>query len=141
MPFLSKALESAETWHRPSCHAGYEPLAKIADVNLVKGMNVSGAKFRERIETVCEPCLFGKQTKLSRATRTKAPLELVHMDVCGPRPVLSTGGSKYFCTFLDDYSKLSMAVSLSQKSDVKEIVPDLLAKWERRTGTKVVTIG
>ena len=106
-------------------------------------MNASGAKFRERIETLCEPCLFGKQTRLpflESETRTKAPLELVHMDVCAPMPVISTGGSKYFCTFLDDYSKLSMAVPISRKSDVKEIVPDLLAKWERRTGKKVVTI-
>ena len=57
--FLSKALESAETWHRRFCHAGYEALAKIADGNLVKGMNVCGAKFRG-IATVCEPCLFGR---------------------------------------------------------------------------------
>ena len=141
--FLSKSLESAETWHRRFCHAGYEALAKIADGNLVKGMNVSGAKFRERIETVCEPCLFGKQTKLpfpESESRTKEPLELVHMDVCGPLPVMSTGGSKYFCTFLDDYSKLSMAVPIARKSDVKEVVPDVLAKWEKRTGKKVVTI-
>lgn len=141
--FLSKRLETAETWHRRFCHAGYEALAKIADGNLVKGMNVSGAKFRERLETVCEPCLQGKQTRLpfpESESKSKEPCELIHMDVCGPMPVMSTGGSKYFCTFLDDYSKLSVAVPISRKSDVKEIVPDILAKWELKSGKKVVTI-
>jgi transposase InsO family protein len=62
------------------------------------------------------------------------------MDVCGPMPVTSTGGSKYFCTFLDDYSKLSVAVPIARKSDVREVLKDVLGKWELQTGKRVLTI-
>ena len=52
---------------------------------------------------------MGKQIRLpfpeSESVSTE-PLELVHMGhVCGPMPVASKGGSRYFATFLDDYSK------------------------------------
>lgn len=141
--FLAKHLESAEVWHRRFCHAGYESLAKLAEGNLVTGMHVSAVKFREKLTTVCEPCVQGKQTRLpfpESATKSRKPCELVHMDVCGPMPVTSTGGSKYFCTFLDDYSKLSVAVPIARKSDVTEVVKDVLGKWELKTGNRVVTI-
>ena len=141
--FLAKHLESAEIWHRRFCHAGYENLAKLAEGNLVKGMHVSAAKFREKVDTVCEPCVQGKQTRLPFSdsdSKSKQPCELVHMDVCGPMPVTSTGGSKYFCTFLDDYSKLSVAVPIARKSDVKEVLKDVLGKWELKTGKRVITI-
>ena len=141
--FLAKHLENAETWHRRFCHAGYESLAKLAEGNLVKGMHVTAAKFREKVSTVCEPCVQGKQTRLpfpDSDSKSKQPCELVHMDVCGPMPVTSTGGSKYFCTFLDDYSKLSVAVPIARKSDVREVLKDILGKWELKTGKRVVTI-
>ena len=141
--FLAKHLESAEIWHRRFCHAGYENLARLAEGNLVKGMHVSAAKFREKVDTVCEPCVQGKQTRLPFSdsdSRSKQPCELVHMDVCGPMPVTSTGGSKYFCTFLDDYSKLSVAVPIARKSDVREVLKDVLGKWELKTGKRVITI-
>jgi transposase InsO family protein len=60
--------------------------------------------------------------------------------VCGPMPVTSTGGSKYFCTFLDDYSKLSVAVHIARKSDVREVLKDVLGKWELKTGKRVIII-
>ena len=44
------------------------------------------------------------------------------MDVYGPLPVASMGPSRYFATFLDDFSKLSVVMSLARKSDVAEVV-------------------
>ena len=37
--------------------------------------------------------------------QSKRKLELVHSDVCGPLQVESIGGSRYFITFIDDYSR------------------------------------
>ena len=64
--------------------------------------------FREKKTSVCEPCIIGKQTrepfpKESDSKGSTEPLELVHMDVCGPMPVASKGESRYLATFLDDY--------------------------------------
>ncbi|UYV71409.1 hypothetical protein LAZ67_8003042, partial [Cordylochernes scorpioides] len=33
------------------------------------------------------------------------PLQLIHMDLCGPMPCQSSGGSKYFLVIVDDYSR------------------------------------
>ena len=87
---------------------------------MVHDLNLSGRvslKF-------CEPCVLGKSTKLKfpkksefRATRT---LQLIHTDVCGPISPESPGGSKYFLTFTDDYSRVTWVIPLKQKSQVFE---------------------
>jgi len=51
-------------------------------------------------------------------TKTSKPLELIHMDVCGPMPVSSFGGSNYMATFLDDYTGYSAVCMLKTKGDV-----------------------
>ena len=33
------------------------------------------------------------------------PLEIVHLDVGGPMRTTSVGGTKYFVTFVDDFSR------------------------------------
>ncbi|GAQ93207.1 protein with ribonuclease H-like, integrase and retrovirus zinc finger-like domains [Klebsormidium nitens] len=64
---------------------------------LVRGVGVKAGAFREKKTSVCEPCIMGKQTrkpfpKESDSKESTEPLELVHMDVCGPMPVTSKGG-------------------------------------------------
>jgi hypothetical protein len=44
------------------------------------------------------------------------------MDVCGPMHVVAKRGKRYFATFLDDYSKLSVVYPLALKSEVVEAV-------------------
>ena len=58
--------------------------------------------------SVCEHCLFGKQTQSTHkkgSTRKTERLQLVHSDVCGPMPMASMGGALYFVTFIDDFSR------------------------------------
>jgi hypothetical protein len=56
------------------------------------------------------------------------------MDVCGPLPVPSPGGSRYFATFLDDYSKFSVVVPLHAKADVPDTVKRIVKQLETQTG-------
>ena len=57
----------------------------------------------------CEPCQLGKDTRVLFPKlldpRTKSPFKLVHTDVWGPSRSTSTLGSRYFVTFIDDYSR------------------------------------
>ena len=57
----------------------------------------------------CESCQFAKHPRLSYSPRVNkracAPFELFHSDVCGPCPVVSPIGFRYFVTFVDDYSR------------------------------------
>ena len=56
----------------------------------------------------CKYCLFGKQCrqkfKTGRHVR-KSILDYIHSDVWGPSSIISFGGSPYFVTFIDDYSR------------------------------------
>ena len=54
----------------------------------------------------------------SVGVRSSRKLQLVHSDVCGPMPVDSLGGYKYFVTFIDDYSRCCMIYFLKHKSEV-----------------------
>ena len=58
---------------------------------------------------VCEECVQAKQHKNSfskdAGSKSKAVLEVIYSDVCGPIQVDSFGGNKYFVTFIDDFSQ------------------------------------
>ena len=110
-----------ELWHRRFGHLGYENLAKLVANEMVTGVKVSAEAFRARSETVCEPCVLGKSARKpfpTSHTRTTERMELIHMDVCGPLPVYSIGGARYFATFIDDFTGLSVVVPIRHKSDV-----------------------
>ena len=47
-------------------------------------------------------------------------MELIHNDVCGSMSVESIVGSKYFVTFIDDYSRCCAVYFTKQKSEVFE---------------------
>ena len=66
-------------------------------------------QFSNLLSLDCESCQFGKHHRLSYSPRvnkrTSAPFELVHSDVWGPCPVVSSTRFRYFVTFVDDYSR------------------------------------
>jgi hypothetical protein len=71
----------------------------------------------------CEHCIYGKQIWVrfpSRATREKRILELVHIDVFGPVSMPSLGGSLYYVSFIDDFSRKTWIYFMRKKSEVFE---------------------
>ncbi|GAQ93561.1 hypothetical protein KFL_016490010, partial [Klebsormidium nitens] len=138
--------ESATLWHRRLGHAGFETLAKMAENGCVKGVGVSADEFRGELTRVCEPCVMGKQTrtpfpaKRESATVVEKPLDLVHTDVCGPMPEESKGGSRFFVTVLDDYSKLSVVTPIRKESEVKDVLEGVFNRLETETGNRVKSV-
>ena len=67
-------------------------------------------------------CAEGKHHRshfpTSGRRKTKAPLELVHSDVCGKVNAKSLGGAEYFLTFIDDFTLYTWVYVLKKKSDV-----------------------
>ena len=62
------------------------------------------------------------------------------MDLCGPMPVTSRGGSRYIATFLDDYSKLSVVRPIARKSDNATVVQEVLQMLETQSNEHVRTV-
>jgi len=70
----------------------------------------------------CEVCIKAKQVRSAigkgPVPRETEPLALVHTDICGPMPIATTGGKRYFATFIDDATRYAAVYLLKNKSDV-----------------------
>ena len=87
-----------------------------------------------------EHCIYGKQNHvsfLSKATRPKGILKLVHGDVFGPVSVPSLGGSRYYVSFVDDFSKMTWIYFLKKKSKVFERFLEFKAIVENQADRKI----
>ena len=123
------AKATPQLWHRRYGHMGYDNMAKLQTDQLVDGIQPSAKDFKAAGDALCEPCVKAKHHKISRGpsnTNTSNPLELVHMDVCGPFQEASLGGSRYLATFVDDYSSLSVVCPIKAKSDVAGVRESVL---------------
>ena len=71
---------------------------------------------------LCESCVMGKQKRVSFTKTPREPkkvrLEIVHTDVWVPSLVLSLGGSRFYVTYIDDFSRKVWVYLLKHKSDV-----------------------
>jgi hypothetical protein len=66
----------------------------------------------------CEHCIYGKQNRVrfpSRATKSNGILELVHSDVFGPVKMPSLGGSLYYVSFINYFSRKTWIYFLRKK--------------------------
>ncbi|MBY3556030.1 DDE-type integrase/transposase/recombinase, partial [Modestobacter lapidis] len=90
-------------------------LSTISTKKLVEGVPECSMGFG-----FCEHCLYGKQNRVKfkgEGDRATAILDLVHSDVC-ESPEESLGGSRYFVSFIDDYSRHAWIYFLKRKSEV-----------------------
>jgi hypothetical protein len=80
----------------------------------------------------CTPCHLGKGKALpfplEASHRAETPLELVHSDVCGPLPVTSIDGYRYYCIFVDDATRFTEIALLKSKSET----PQAFAQFKSR---------
>ncbi|GFW42953.1 retrovirus-related Pol polyprotein from transposon TNT 1-94 [Trichonephila clavipes] len=107
-----------EIWHQRFCHVNNDYLVKTSKNDSVKGL----PRLNDNGKTHCIPCKLAKSKRVSfkktGAVRSKRPLELLHMDLCGPMPTESQGGNKYFLSIIDDYSRKVTVFPIRNKSDV-----------------------
>ena len=71
--------------------------------------------------SLCIHCLEGKMHKLpfpNSVSITSHPLEIVHSDVWGPAPITSNNGTRYYVTFVDDFTRFTWFFPLQCKSQV-----------------------
>ena len=80
---------------------------------------------------------LGKMTKSSFKHKTYTSnkvLELVHTYLCGPIEVKSYKGDMYIMLFVDDYSRMMIAMFLKQNSYAFQIFKWYLARVEKEIG-------
>lgn len=132
-------LNESEIWHQRLCHTNIENVKELSNKELVR--RLEGIKINE---ICCIGCKVGKSTKppCRRITskQSQTVLELIHTDLCGPMPVESIGGSKYFLTFTDDFTRKTIVYCLNKKSKVKDYLRKYIAVVERQLEKKIKKI-
>jgi len=68
-----------------------------------------------------------------RHSRTKEVLELIHIDICGPFSTPLFSRSRYFITFIDDYSRKTWVHFLKKKSDPLFALKTFKNELEKKT--------
>ena len=69
-----------------------------------------------------------------------SPLQLVHNDLCGPLPVVSFSGYKYFLTFIDDFCRRTWVYFLKFKSEVFNMFLAFKAFVEKHSGHPILKL-
>ena len=136
---LSKVDESW-LWHKRLGHLSFDHLMKLNKYNVVRNF----PNIEKPHSPICKPCQMGKLTRTSFKTKsqpsTNKPLQLVHMDLCGPSRQKGTGGEWYFMLVIDDFSRLTWVAFLKEKSEAFEKFKVFKALTENQTGRKIKSI-
>lgn len=107
-----------QVWHERFAHVDPSVIQNMVNNNVVSGVEIQDSNASEM---KCEGCVLGKghRTPIPKksSSRSSKILELVHSDVNGPLETPSMGGSRYFITFIDDYSKWTEVYTMRKKSD------------------------
>jgi hypothetical protein len=136
---LSKYDESW-LWHRRLGHLNFDHIIKLKNNGAVKDL----PKISKPYESVCKPCQIGKLTRTQFKSKTfpstEKPLQLVHMDLCGPSRKEGTGKENYFMLIIDDYSRLTWVAFFKEKSEALEKFKVFKALTENQTGKRLKAV-
>ncbi|KAE8683204.1 hypothetical protein F3Y22_tig00111213pilonHSYRG00462 [Hibiscus syriacus] len=124
---------TTKLWHMRLAHLSERGMTELYKRNLLHG--IKSCKF-----DFCKYCVLCKQTKVRFKTAkhtTQGILDYVHSDVWGLSTTSSLGGSRYYVTFIDDFSRKVWVFCLKQKSEVFEKFKLWKAEVENQTGRKI----
>ncbi|KAI5351223.1 hypothetical protein L3X38_004114 [Prunus dulcis] len=74
------------------------------------------------------------------AVRSEKLLELIHTDICGPFPVNTHDGYRYFITFTDDFSRYGYVYLIAEKSKALDIFKIYKAEVENQLDSKIKVV-
>jgi transposase InsO family protein len=118
-------------WHTRFGHLPFQSLSLLQKHSMVKGLPVFKGQ-----NPPCETCILGKHKRtsfLQSFSQAKQHLELVHIDLCGPMQTESIGGSIYFLTFIDDFSRKIWIYFIRHKYEISAKFKEFKAEVEKQS--------
>lgn len=117
---------SLQLWHERMGHLGKQNVKRLQEMST--GMT------KPNNAHPCKECILGrmKEKPLHKSSpRGEYLLEYIHTDIAGPFPVAGYNECRYWVTFLDDASQLSIVIPITYKSEMFAELRKFLAKYER----------
>ena len=97
-------MASISTWHERLAHVNEQGIRNMEKNKVVNGLNIRPGSMNK-----CIRYILGKSHRLpipkKSENRSSGIVQLVHSDLTGLFEVKSVGGSRYFVSVIDDYSK------------------------------------
>lgn len=123
------------TWHRRLGHQDPQTIFDLERQCLAAGIKVKNCGLLVK----CECCVEGQISRPpvpgSNEKRSKAVLDVVHSDVCGPMTT-SHGGCKYYMTMIDDHSRYTVVYFLKDLSEVEQKIQQYVCSVQKKFGQK-----
>ena len=107
---------------------------------IVKQLYPNLFKYNGVEKLFCEACQFGKKKRTTYPIsnlRCNKPFHSIHCDIWGPSPTTDINGYKYFLIFVDDYSRMTWAFLLKQKSDTAKTLQNFCSMIKRQFNTDI----
>lgn len=127
-------IDTTRRWHSRLGHMGLKCMNELVKGGYLDGKEVHTLDF-------CEECVLGKAQKQSFQEgkhTSKKPLEYIHSDLWGsPSVEESLAGSRYFITFIDDYSRKVWISFLRSKDEAFQSFKEWKLLVENQTGKRV----
>ncbi|CAK9821285.1 Retrovirus-related Pol polyprotein from transposon TNT 1-94 [Anthophora retusa] len=126
-------------WHRRLGHICEEYLTKMRRKEMVRGLD-----YPVQSLGTCEVCIMGKGSQLPHqrlnAKLTKGPLDLIHIDLCGPMPIRSLSGSRYMFVLIDDYSRYICVYFLRTKDETFNRFKEFMNRYENKFDRRILAV-
>lgn len=136
---LAQQTSDCFLWHKRYGHLNERDVLKLSNKEMVRGMCIKSPENFSCV--ICSLCKISvKPFEHINGYYTKKPLELVHSDICGPMRVSSEGGSRYFISFIDDFSRFITVYFLKRKSDALKVFKEFKHNAETQTGCVLKTL-
>jgi len=133
---LSSIANDAWLWHGRLGHVNFQALKQIVDKKMVGGVPLI-----QHPNQVCQACLAAKQIRKpfpkSMLWRANEPLQLVHVDLCGPITTSTPAGNKYFMLLVDDCTRWTTVYMLKTKDQAVDAFIKFMAEAENNTGQHI----
>jgi hypothetical protein len=131
-----KITDEAWLWHMRYGHMNFKSLSHLKSNELVSGLPAIKVP-----KEMCQNCLLGKQSRKKFvkeiAMRVKQILDVVYTDVCDPFETLSLGGSRYFVSFIDEFSRKMWIQLMKNKDEVLQNFKSFKLEVENQSSKKI----
>ena len=115
---------SFDLWHNRLGHVSHDIIYVL---NKLGCLSITSVLPTPRL---CSPCQLSKSKRLSfdvNLKRSMHVLDLIHCDLWGPSPVMSTDGFRYYAIFIDDYSRFTWLYPMKAKSEFPKVFATFIA--------------
>ncbi|KAM3013444.1 hypothetical protein FF2_026299 [Malus domestica] len=124
-------LSASQLWHQRLGHLSNKTLRAISPC--IKILNFCSIDD-------CLICPLAKQTRAPfplSSINTKAPFELIHVDIWGGYHVPTITGAQYFLTIVDDFTRCTWVYLMNHKSDARSYLITFIHLVETQFSTRV----